>query len=195
MFSGCRHRLEILTRPPAGINTKPDGPFRQHVPIQRKPHFDDRTVFLRTITTRPLTSLPALTHEGNFAMFNPCNELASKPSSRPFASGCGHACHIHRSSHRLRPAVWLFDHSPLPQLAQCSEHLGYLIPDALCVVTYMAYRSMTPISACNTSDRYLWTQPSLRVHYPSCISIRSSSSPWAAATTQIRMYPSLIGLL
>ena len=72
---------------------------------------------------------------------------------------------------------------------------SYLIPDALCVITHMVYHPMASISACNTSNRYLWTQPSHRVHYPSCVSICSSSSPWAAATSHIQMYPSLIAPL
>ena len=72
---------------------------------------------------------------------------------------------------------------------------SYLIPDVLCVITYMVYHPTAPISACYTSNRYLWTQPSHRVNYPSCLSIRSSSSPWAAATSHTQMCPSLIGLL
>ena len=39
---------------------------------------------------------------------------------------------MHRSSNLLRPAMWLFDHSTLPKLAQCSELLGYPILDTLC---------------------------------------------------------------
>ena len=35
LFSGCRHRLEILTRPPAGIRSKPDGRFRQCLDINK----------------------------------------------------------------------------------------------------------------------------------------------------------------
>ncbi|EDR02226.1 uncharacterized protein LACBIDRAFT_309854 [Laccaria bicolor S238N-H82] len=53
---------------------------------------------------------------------------------------------------------------------------------------------MAPISAHNTSNRCLWSQRSHRVESPSCVSIRSSSSPWAAATSHIQMYPSLSGL-
>ena len=59
--------------------------------------------FFQTTTTRPLASLRASTHEGHFAI----------PSSQPFAVGLRH---IHRSSHRLRPPMWLFGHSPLPKL-------------------------------------------------------------------------------
>ena len=33
LFSHFRHRLEILTRPPAAIKAKPDGHFHQHVQI------------------------------------------------------------------------------------------------------------------------------------------------------------------
>ena len=120
--------------------------------------------------------------------FNPFNELASIPSSQPFPSGRRQTSHILRSPHRLRPAVWLFRHSRLPVLAVTSF-------PTLCVITYMVYPPVPPISACNTSNRYLWTQRSHHVNYPSCVSIRSSSSPWAAATSHIRMYPSLIRLV
>ena len=55
----------------------------------------------------------------------------------------------------------------LAKLAQCSELLGYLIPDALCVGTYS---SMAPIYICNTSKLYLRTQRSDRVTDPSWVS-------------------------
>ncbi|KIK06276.1 hypothetical protein K443DRAFT_89971, partial [Laccaria amethystina LaAM-08-1] len=73
---------------------------------------------------------------------NPFNELASIPNSliqhQLFASGRKQTSHIHRSSERLRPAVWLFGHSPLPKPTQSSELLGYLIPNALSLHTWYA---------------------------------------------------------
>ena len=70
--------------------------------------------------------------------FNSFNELASIPISliqrQLFASGRRRTSHIHRSFDRLRPAMRLFGHSPLAKLAQWPGLLGYLIPDALCVV-------------------------------------------------------------
>ena len=84
--------------------------------------------------------------------------------------------------------MWLLRHSLLPKLAVTSF-------PTLCVITSMVYHPMAPNSACNTSNCYLWTQPSHRANYPSCVSIRSSSSPWAAATSHIQTYPSVIALL
>ena len=131
--------------------------------------------------------------------FDPFDELAPTSSSliqhQPFAGGRRQTSRIQRASDRLHPAIWLFGHSPLPTLAKRSELLGYLIPNVLCVVTFMVYHLMSPISAYDTSNRCLWTQRSHRVDYPSCLSIHRSSSPWTAVTSHLLVYPSLIGLL
>ena len=83
-------------------------------------------------TTWPLAFLHASTHEGKF-----CHGLillTNSPPHRPsgsninsFARGRRQTSHIHQSSHRLRPAILLFGHSPLPKLARCSELLSYLV--------------------------------------------------------------------
>ena len=74
---------------------------------------------------------------------NPFNEIASIPSSliqrRLFASDRRQTFHLHRSSVRLRPAIRPFGHSFLRKPVQGSERLCYLIPNPLCVVTYMVY--------------------------------------------------------
>ena len=64
--------------------------------------------------------------------FNSCDELASIPSSTLILFGRRQTYDKHRLFDRLRPALWLIGHSPLPKLAQSSELLGYLIPDSLC---------------------------------------------------------------
>ena len=105
--------------------------------------------------------------------FDPFHELAPIPSSliqhQLFASGRRQTSHILRSSDGLHPAIQLSGHSPLPKLAQCSELLGHPIPDALCVVTYIVCHPTAPISACNTSNRCVRTQSSLRVDSPSSV--------------------------
>ena len=113
-----------------------------------------RYLFIRTLLpSRPLNSLPPRIYSVfcvagcphplrrswfHNTRFNPFNELASIPSSliqrQLFASGRRRTSHIHRSFDRLRPAMWLFGHSPLAKLAQWPGLLGYHIPDALCVV-------------------------------------------------------------
>ena len=98
---------------------------------------------------------------------NPFNEIASIPSSliqrRLFASDHRQTFHIHRSSVRLRPAIRLCGHSFLRKPVQGSELISYLISDALCVVTYMVYHPMTPISACNRGNSCLWIAVSQQV--------------------------------
>ena len=77
--------------------------------------------------------------------FNPFNELASIPSSLMLVAAGRPLTYIDR---RLGCAQ-LRGYSPLPKFAQCSELLDCLNPDALCVVTYIAYHPMAPISARN----------------------------------------------
>ena len=159
---------------------------------QCKPNFDDRTIFPRTTTTRPLASLriPSCIDSQEISLWiNPFNEIAPIRSSQLFPSGRRQTSHIHRSPHRLRPAVWLLRHSALPKLAVTSF-------PTFCVSLHTWYTTQRPQTLpVIRSNRYPQTQPSHRVNYPSCVSIRSSSSPWAAATSHIQMYPSLIALL
>ena len=136
---------------------------------------------LRTTTTQPLASLPASTQR----KFRYGSTLLTNSTIPSFPSGLSHTS---ITSSVAPSCVAIPSFSP-------AKARSCLIPDALCVITYMVYHPMASISACNTSDRYLWTQPSHRVHYPSCVSIRSSSSPSAAATSHIQMYRSLIALL
>ncbi|KIK06282.1 hypothetical protein K443DRAFT_89796, partial [Laccaria amethystina LaAM-08-1] len=69
--------------------------------------------------------------------FNPFDELAAIPSSliqhHLFASGHRQTSHIHRSSDRLRPVVWLFGHSPLPKLQTLYVSL-HIWPQSLPVI-------------------------------------------------------------
>ena len=92
---------------------------------QRKPNFDDRTIFPRTTMTRPLAS--------------PFNEIAPIRSSQLFPSGRRQTSHIHRPPHRLRPAVWLLSHSALPKLAVTS------VP-TFCVSLHTWYTTQRPQS-------------------------------------------------
>ena len=115
---------------------------------QRKPNFDDRTVFPRTTTTRPLASLPASTHRkfrygSTLFMRLPHTEL-------PTLSQWPQADLSHTSiASSVAPSC-------LATPSFCSAKArSYLIPDVLCVITYMVYDPTAPISACNTSNRYL----------------------------------------
>ena len=71
--------------------------------------------------------------------FNHFNELDSIPSSQLFPSDRTQTSPIHRSPHRLRPAVWLFRHSPLPKLAVTSF-------PTLCVSLHTWYTTQWPQS-------------------------------------------------
>ncbi|EDR11372.1 uncharacterized protein LACBIDRAFT_313418 [Laccaria bicolor S238N-H82] len=69
--------------------------------------------------------------------------------------------------------MWLFGHSPL----LIPQNFSRTPRDALCAVTSMIYHPTAAISARDTSNHWLWTGRAHRVESPSCVSIRSSSSP------------------